>query len=96
VSDFPTLASVGGIATTVVSGVPIAIVRTSSSAFSVFSRICPHQGSTINKSGSGFVCPNHGATFNSSGQWIGGQRTSNLTSYPAAYDAATDMLTIGS
>ena len=62
----------------------------------LFARICPHQGSTINKSGNGFVCPNHGAAFNSSGQWTGGQRTSNLTSYPATYDATTGTLSIGS
>jgi nitrite reductase/ring-hydroxylating ferredoxin subunit len=95
-SDFPALASVGGVTTTTVSGVPIAIVRTSASSFSAFSRICPHQGSTINVTTGGFVCPNHGATFNSSGQWTGGQRTSNLRSYPVQYDSAAGTLTVGS
>jgi nitrite reductase/ring-hydroxylating ferredoxin subunit len=95
-SDFPTLATVGGVTTTTVGGVPIAIVRMSASSFAAFSRICPHQGSTINVTSNGFVCPNHGAEFNSSGQWIGGQRTSNLTSYPVAYDSTAGTLTIGS
>ena len=93
-SNYPTLANVGGVATTSVDGVPLAIVRTSASTFAAFSRICPHQGTTINVTSTGFQCPRHGATFNSSGQWIGGQRTSNLTQYPVAYDAAAGTLTI--
>ena len=93
-SNYPTLANVGGVATTSVDGVPLAIVRTSASTFAAFSRICPHQGTTINVTGTGFQCPRHGATFNSSGQWIGGQRTSNLTQYAVAYDAAAGTLTI--
>jgi len=95
VSDFPALANVGGVATTSASGIPLAIVRTSASTFAVFSRICPHQGTTIDVFNNGFQCPRHGATFNSSGQWIGGQRTTNLTSYPSTYDAASGTLTIG-
>jgi Rieske Fe-S protein len=94
-ADFPALSSVGGVATVSVSGVPLAIVRTSSTTFAAFSRICPHQGTTIDVFTNGFQCPRHGATFNASGQWIGGQRTSNLTSYPVGYDAASGTLTIG-
>ena len=60
----------------------------------VFSRICPHQGATVNSNGSGFTCPQHGAQFNASGTWIGGQRTSNMQSLSAQYDAGTDTLTI--
>ena len=95
VSDFPALATVGGVATTSVSGTPIAIVRTGSTTFAAFSRICPHQGATIDVVNSGFHCPKHGATFSLSGQWTGGQRTSNLKSYPVAYDSTTGTLTIG-
>jgi nitrite reductase/ring-hydroxylating ferredoxin subunit len=94
-SDFPALATVGGVATTSVSSTPIAIVRTASSSFVAFSRICPHQGNTINVTSTGFYCPGHGATFNKSGVWVGGQRTNNLTSYPVQYDATTGALTIG-
>ncbi len=70
-SDYPALSSVGGVATVSVSGVPLAIVRTSSTTFAAFSRICPHQGTTINVTSTGFLCPNHGATFDKNGQWIG-------------------------
>lgn len=95
VSDFPALANVNGVATTSVGGTPIAIVRTGTSSFAAFSRICPHQGTTINVVSTGFQCPRHGATFNLSGQWTGGQRTSNLVSYPVAYDSTSATLTIG-
>lgn len=94
-ADYPALSSVGGVATVSVSGVPLAIVRTSSTTFAVFSRICPHQGSTINVTSTGFLCPNHGAAFNKSGQWVGGQPTSNLASYPVTYDATAGTLTVG-
>ena len=94
-SDFPALSTVGGVATTSIGRTPIAIVRTSTSSFSAFSRICPHQGSTINVTSTGFLCPNHGATFNKAGQWIGGERTSSLTSYPVAYDATAGTITVG-
>ena len=95
VSDFPALASVGGIALVNFSGNPFAIVRTGDATFVTLSRICPHQGNTINPDGSGFLCPGHGARFNASGQWVGGQSTSNMRSYATSYDAAAGTLTIG-
>lgn len=95
VSDYSALASVGGVAVTTLNGTPIAIVRTSTTTFITLSRICPHQGSTVNAVSGGFRCPNHGATFNTSGTWTGGQRTSNLRSYTTSYDAASGVLTIG-
>lgn len=94
-SNYPALDAVGGVATTRVDGIPLAIVRTGDASFAAFSRICPHQGGTINLVGSRFQCPVHGATFDLSGQWIGGQRTTNMRQYPATYDAATDTLTVG-
>ena len=73
----------------------MAIVRTGDTTFAAFSRICPHQGGTIQVTSSGFQCPVHGATFNRSGTWVGGQRTTNMRQYPTTYDAATGTLTIG-
>jgi Rieske Fe-S protein len=94
-SNYPTLSSVGGVATVSIGGTPIAIVRTSSTTFAAFSQICPHQGATINVISSGFQCPRHGATFDKNGQWIGGQPTGNLTSYPVTYNAAAGTITVG-
>lgn len=95
VSDYASLADVGGVAVTTINGTPVAIVRTSSSTFITLSRICPHQGSTVNAVSGGFKCPNHGATFNASGTWTGGQRTSSLRSYTTTYDSTAGTLTIG-
>jgi Rieske Fe-S protein len=95
VSDYATLASVGGVAITTLNGTPIAIVRTGASTFITLSRICPHQGSTINQISTGFRCPNHLAQFDTAGNWVGGQRTSNMRSYTTSYDATAGTLTIG-
>jgi Rieske Fe-S protein len=94
-ANYPALSTVGGVATATVDGVPLAIVRTSSTTFAAFSRICPHQGATIDVTTGGFQCPRHGATFDKNGQWIGGERTSNLASYPVTYNAAAGTLTVG-
>ena len=94
-ADYPALSATGGVATVTIDGVPLAIVRMSSTTFAAFSRICPHQGATINVTSTGFQCPRHGATFDKNGQWIGGERTSNLVSYPVAYNAAAGTLTVG-
>ena len=94
VNDYAALAATGGIALVTVSGAPLAIVRTGTSSFLALSRRCPHQGTTVNVSGGGFLCPNHGAQFNSSGTWVGGERTSSMTSYSTSYNTATGVLTI--
>ena len=95
VSTYPALGSVGGVALVTLQGSPFAIVRTGTSSFLALSRICPHQGSTVNTvSGGGFLCPNHGARFDANGNWIGGQPTSNMHSYTTAYDATTGVITV--
>ena len=93
-SDYPALASVGGIAVTTLSGTRVALVRTSTSTVAVLSLICPHQGGEVSQSGSGFQCPVHGARFSANGAWAGGQPTSGLQSYPSSYDASTGIVTI--
>ena len=94
VSDYPELANVGGVAYVTSGNNPLAVVRTGADTFDVVSRICPHAGGTVDSDGSGFTCPVHGARFSDSGTWIGGQRTSSLTSYTTRYDSGTDILTI--
>src|SRR5665213_1957287 len=95
IADYPPLANVGGVAYVDASGNPLAVVRLDASTFDTFSRIYPHQGGTINTSSGGFTCPVHGARFDDTGKWVGGQPTSNLTSYPTTFDAASGTLTIG-
>ena len=94
-ASYPQLAMAGGIArVTDSSGAPLALVRTGAVTFIALSLACPHQGTTVNLSGAGFLCPNHGARFDYVGTWNGGQATANLTQYPVAYNAATGTLTI--
>jgi cytochrome b6-f complex iron-sulfur subunit len=95
VSDYTTLAAVGGIALVNIASAQLAVVRTSASSFVALSRVCTHQGGIVNPSGGGFLCPNHGAMYSATGQWIGGQPTSSLHTYTTSYDAATGVLSIG-
>jgi cytochrome b6-f complex iron-sulfur subunit len=95
ISDYPALASAGGVAYVDASGNPLAVVRLDANTFDALSRVCPHQGGTVNSNGSGFTCPVHGARFSETGTWVGGQSTSNLTTYPTQFDASTGVLTIG-
>jgi Rieske Fe-S protein len=94
-ADYPALASSGGIIRVNVDGRPVAVVHESDGSYAAFSMVCPHQGTTINISGSGFVCPNHGARFNAQGTWTGGERTSNLRSVALAYNANAGTVTVG-
>jgi len=94
VSKYTALTSIGGIARVDNGGTPVAAVRTGASTFAAFSLICPHFGCTVGANGSAFRCPCHGAQFASTGTWIGGQRTTNLTSLATSFDAVTDVLTI--
>jgi cytochrome b6-f complex iron-sulfur subunit len=73
----------------------MAVVRTDASTFVALSRVCPHQGTVVNATSSGFLCPNHGAQFSKTGAWVGGQQTRSLPSYPATYDATAGTVTIG-
>lgn len=95
VSDYATLATVGGVALVNANGSPIAVVRTGATTFVALSRVCPHRGTTVNATANGFLCPNHGATFNSTGTWTGGERTSNMRSYATSYDSTAGTITIG-
>ena len=94
-SDYPSLATVGGIALVSISGAPMAVVRTSATTFVTLSRVCPHQGNIVNQNGNGFLCPGHGARFAADGTWIGGERTGSLRSYTTAYDSAAGTITVG-
>ena len=87
-ADYPALSQAGGIARITGATPPLALVNEGSSIYSAFSLVCPHQGVTVQVTGSTFTCPSHGARFNASGVWTGGQRTSNLREYSTTYDSA--------
>jgi Rieske Fe-S protein len=73
---------------------PMAVVHTAPDAYDVFSLACPHAGTTVGPSGSGFRCPNHGATWNSAGTWTGGQSTGGLTKLQTVLDVAAGTLVV--
>ncbi|MBV9879744.1 MAG: Rieske 2Fe-2S domain-containing protein [Gemmatirosa sp.] len=95
VSDYPALASTGGIAIVTVSGTRLAIVRSGTSTFLALSLVCPHEGGSINQNGTGFLCSKHGARFDGTGTWTGGERTTNMHAYSTTYDATAGTLAIG-
>ena len=94
-ADYPALADVGGVALLKNVPVPMAAVRDTATTFIVFSRRCPHQGSTIGLFGSGFRCPNHGAIFDKKGTNTGGFQAGSLRRYASTYNQATNILTVG-
>lgn len=94
VADFAALAAVGGVARVTTTGTPIAVYRSAANTFQAFAMGCPHAGTTVNITATGFTCPNHNAKFGKDGTWLSGQRTSALVSIPVAYDAAAGTLTL--
>ena len=94
VSNYPGLATLNKLV--LIDG-QRAAKRTGPAAFAAYSRACTHEGTAVNVTGQGaaFECPNHGARFNNNGEVTLGPAQRNLTVLATAYDAATDMLTIG-
>lgn len=94
-ASYPALSAVGGVALVSLNGAQLALVRTGTSTFLALSRVCPHEGATVNVASGGFTCPRHGAHFDTSGTWLSGQRTGSMRSYPTTYDAASGTVAIG-
>jgi thiosulfate dehydrogenase [quinone] large subunit len=92
VSDFPGLATMNQLV--LVDG-RRAAKRTGASSFVAFSRLCTHEGTPVDVSGSGFFCPNHGSQFDNDGQVTVGPATQPLATLATSFDATTGTLTIG-
>jgi nitrite reductase/ring-hydroxylating ferredoxin subunit len=95
-SDYPPLATVGGIVRVNGSTTPIAVARADASTYRAFSLVCPHERATVAVNGAGFRCPLHGATFNANGGWIGGERTSGLFEFKVSSNSGAGTITITS
>jgi ABC-type phosphate transport system substrate-binding protein len=95
-SDYPTLAAVGGIVRVNGASTPIAVTRVDATTYRAFSLICPHERATVAVNGTGFRCPLHGATFNANGGWIGGERTSGLFEFKVSSNSGAGTITITS
>jgi Rieske Fe-S protein len=92
VGDFPGLATMNKL---VLVDAQRAAKRTGEATFVAFSRLCTHEGTPVDISGTGFICFNHGSEFDNNGQVTLGPATQPLPTLATSYDAATDILTIG-
>lgn len=94
-ADFPALAVVGGIAAVGdLGGTPVAVVRSASSTYLGFSRVCTHAACVVNIVNAGFNCPCHGSTFNASGTNTGGPAPRPLASLRVSVNGAGTELTL--
>ncbi|MCC6245997.1 MAG: Rieske 2Fe-2S domain-containing protein [Gemmatimonadaceae bacterium] len=77
---YPELQTVGGRVTITPAGrAPMVVEHTGAQQFRAYSLICPHKGTVVDLTTTGFTCPNHGATFARDGAWTGGQSTVALS-----------------
>lgn len=75
----------------------IIVAKTISGSYIAVSKVCTHQGSTIEYQGTNqrFYCPNHGATFTDTGSFIAGPDSlASLKQYKTTLSG--NMLTITS
>jgi cytochrome b6-f complex iron-sulfur subunit len=75
----------------------IIVAKTISGSYIAVSKVCTHQGSTIEYQGTNqrFYCPNHGATFSDTGSFIAGPDSlASLKQYKTTLSG--NMLTITS
>jgi len=105
ITTHPELATVGGITSTVITGLnadnPVFISRVSTSACAVFSVVCTHQGCFVElpfQPGQNCFCPCHGSQFSPIDGSVKVQPSSgsatNLPTFASSFDATTNILTI--
>jgi len=81
---------VGGLQT------PIAVTRVSQNEVIAVSRVCTHEGCTIElprSAGTTFDCPCHGSRFRINGQVVNGPASRPLFQFPARIDGAQVVIT---
>lgn len=103
-SLYPVLATIGGVAKVTVKNTKYIIKRDSSSAFLVYSAICPHQGCEVDlptAPNAGAMCPCHAVVFSmtkgENGKVLNnpqGVSTGPLPTLTSSYDAGKNILKI--
>lgn len=76
-TDFAALKTVGGYA---YSG-NIIVIRSGETQYIALSKLCTHDGCTVNYAGSQLVCPCHSSKFDTSGSVLQGPATTALKKY---------------
>jgi cytochrome b6-f complex iron-sulfur subunit len=69
----------------------IVVARISSTNFVALSKVCTHEGTTVNfqLANNRFNCPNHGSNFSTDGTVINGPATSALKQYNTALNGTS-------
>jgi Rieske Fe-S protein len=76
---------------------PIAVTRESESVVVAVSRVCTHQGCTVNlpmSPGATLDCPCHGSRFLTSGQVVNGPAARALSTFPARIEGSQVVVTL--
>ena len=96
ISENTELQQIGGFKTILLGSTPAIVFRIDETTFKALSRVCTHQGCTVNwqSANNRFECPCHLSRFNNSGQVINGPATRPLQSFTTQYDSNTDQVTI--
>ena len=90
----PALKKVGGVVRIDdVKGKSIALVRTSTKAYTAVNLLCTHLGGQLFQTGNQWKCEEHGATFTLAGKNIAGLATKALKQLPVK--ATASVVTIG-
>ena len=90
----PALKKVGGVVRIDdVQGRSIALVRTSTKAYTAVNLLCTHQGGELVQTGNQWQCQEHQATFTLAGKNLVGPATTALKQLPVK--ATASMVTIG-
>jgi Rieske Fe-S protein len=78
---------------------PLAVTRLTDSQVVAVSRVCTHEGCTVNLPVASLLtldCPCHGSRFQVTGQVVNGPAARPLASFPAAIDGTEVVITLPS
>ncbi|MDZ7292860.1 MAG: ubiquinol-cytochrome c reductase iron-sulfur subunit [candidate division KSB1 bacterium] len=95
-NENPALQQVGGFKIFELGSTPVILFRVSESTFKTLSRICTHQGCTVNwqPANNRFECPCHGSRYDQDGNVQRGPAPRSLSTYRTEFDAANNLVTI--
>lgn len=84
-TEFAALKTVGGYAYTG----NIIVIKSGESQYIALSKLCTHEGCTVNYSGTQVVCPCHNSKFDTSGSVLQGPATAALKKYTVVVEGNT-------
>ena len=95
-NDYPALQQVGGFATLTLGSTPAILFRIDESTFKTLSRVCTHEGCTVNweNTNNRFDCPCHGSRFNKDGDVTTGPAAQPLASFRTEFNSSENEVVI--